>query len=519
MKLRDLHTAINGAGIKGSKGKRNDNSTPNQEIEVTSLHYNSHNVRPGGLFVAIQGFSTDGHHYIQDAVKKGAVAVVSQKPSTAPIPVFQVSDSRKALAVLADHFFGNPSSRLTIIGITGTNGKTTTAYLVENILLAAGFHVGVIGTVNYRYKGKAFENPVTTPESLDLQRILAEMISEGVTHVVLEVSSHAIDLSRIEGCRLDIGVFTNLTQDHLDYHGNMDRYWACKKRLFTEYLGIEKEALAVINTDNPQGLELVSDLTYPCITTGRSSGSTIRSESMIIDFDGIRGTIATPRGSVQFNSPLVGKHNLENILSAAGVGSALALPPEIIQAGIDRTRSVPGRLERVPGSPDRPVYVDYAHTPDALENVLKSLKRLAPERIICIFGCGGNRDMAKRPLMGQIAAASSDLAIVTSDNPRSEKPGDIIDQILPGIRRICQNEYTVKELNHGFTHKGYCREPDRKRAIQTGIRAAKPGDMVLIAGKGHETYQIIGDTSNPFDDRAVAQSVLSALQTEVDNQR
>lgn len=519
MKLRDLHTAINGAGIKGSKGKHNDNSTPNQEIEVTSLHYSSHNVRPGGLFVAIQGFSTDGHHYIQDAVKKGAVAVVSQKPSTAPIPVFQVSDSRKALAVLADHFFGNPSSRLTIIGITGTNGKTTTAYLVENILLAAGFHVGVIGTVNYRYKGKVFENPVTTPESLDLQRILAEMISEGVTHVVLEVSSHAIDLSRIEGCRLDIGVFTNLTQDHLDYHGNMDRYWACKKRLFTEYLGIEKEALAVINTDNPQGLELVSDLTYPCITTGRSSGSTIRSESMIIDFDGIRGTIATPRGSVQFNSPLVGKHNLENILSAAGVGSALALPPEIIQAGIDRTRSVPGRLERVPGSPDRPVYVDYAHTPDALENVLKSLKRLAPERIICIFGCGGNRDMAKRPLMGQIAAASSDLAIVTSDNPRSEKPGDIIDQILPGIRRICQNEYTVKELNHGFTHKGYCREPDRKRAIQTGIRAAKPGDMVLIAGKGHETYQIIGDTSNPFDDRAVAQSVLSALQTEVDNQR
>ena len=519
MKLRDLHTAINGAGIKGSKGKHNDNSTPNQEIEVTSLHYNSHNVRPGGLFVAIQGFSTDGHHYIQDAVKKGAVAVVSQKPSTAPIPVFQVSDSRKALAVLADHFFGNPSSRLTIIGITGTNGKTTTAYLVENILLAAGFHVGVIGTVNYRYKGKVFENPVTTPESLDLQRILAEMISEGVNHVVLEVSSHAIDLSRIEGCRLDIGVFTNLTQDHLDYHGNMDRYWACKKRLFTEYLGIEKEALAVINTDNPQGLELVSDLTYPCITTGRSSGSTIHSESMIIDFDGIRGTIATPRGSVQFNSPLVGKHNLENILSAAGVGSALALPPEIIQAGIDRTRSVPGRLERVPGSPDRPVYVDYAHTPDALENVLKSLKRLAPERIICIFGCGGNRDMAKRPLMGQIAAASSDLAIVTSDNPRSEKPGDIIDQILPGIRRICQNEYTVKELNHGFTHKGYCREPDRKRAIQTGIHAAKPGDMVLIAGKGHETYQIIGDTSNPFDDRAVAQSVLSALQTEVDNQR
>jgi UDP-N-acetylmuramoyl-L-alanyl-D-glutamate--2,6-diaminopimelate ligase len=518
LKLSDLHTAIHEAGIKGSEAERHDNGTPNQEIEVTSLHYDTRNVRPGGLFVAIEGFSSDGHRYIQDAVEKGAVAVVSQKPSPAPIPVFQVSDSRKALAVLADRFFGSPSRQLTIIGITGTNGKTTTAYLIENILLAAGFHVGVIGTVNCRYKGKMFKNPVTTPESLDLQRILAEMKSEGVTHVVLEVSSHAIDLSRIEGCRLDMGVFTNLTQDHLDYHGDMDHYWACKKRLFTEYLGHEKKAMAVINIDNLQGRELVSDLTYPCITTGRSTGSMVHSESMTSDFDGIRGIIASPQGSVRFDSPLVGKHNLENILSAAGVGSALGLPPEAIQTGINRTLSVPGRLERVPGSPGIPVFVDFAHTPDALENVLEALKRLTPERIICIFGCGGNRDRVKRPLMGQIAAASSHLTIVTSDNPRSEKPGDIIDQILPGIRRVCQNEYTVKQLNHGFNHKGYCREPDRKRAIQAGIRAAKPGDIVLIAGKGHETYQIIGDTSKPFDDRAVAQSVLSTLQTEVDNQ-
>ena len=519
MKLSDLHRAVHEAGIKVSEAESNDLQTPRQEIEVTSLHYNTRDVRPGGLFIAIEGFSTDGHRYIQDAVKMGAVAVVSQKPSAAPIPVFQVSDSRKALAVLADHFFGSPSRRLTIIGITGTNGKTTTAYLIENILLAAGFEVGVIGTVNYHYKGKLFENPVTTPESLDLQRILAEMLSEGITHVVLEVSSHAIDLSRIDGCRMDIGVFTNLTQDHLDYHGDMDRYWACKKRLFTKHLGVDKEALAVINTDNPQGLELVSDLACPCITTGRSPNSMVHPESMTIDFDGIRGSIATPQGSIHFASPLVGRHNLENILSAAGVGSALALPPDAIQTGIDRTLSVPGRLERVPGSPDRPVYVDYAHTPDALENVLMALKQLAPERIICIFGCGGNRDRTKRPLMGQIAATFANLTIVTSDNPRSEKPGDIIDQILAGIRYVCQNEYAVKELKHGFRLKGYCREPDRKRAIQTGIQAAEPGDMVLIAGKGHETYQIIGDTSKPFDDRAVARSVLSALQTEVDNQR
>ena len=225
---------------------------------------------PAVFSLPSKGFQPTATATFRMPCNRGAVAVVSQKPSAAPIPVFQVSDSRKALAVLADHFFGTPSRHLTIIGITGTNGKTTTAYLIENMLLAAGFQVGVIGTVNYRYKGKIFENPVTTPESLDLQRILAEMLSEGVTHVVLEVSSHAIDLSRIEGCRMDIGVFTNLTQDHLDYHGDMDQYWACKKRLFTEYLGIDKKALAVINTDNPQGLELVSDLTYPCITTGRS---------------------------------------------------------------------------------------------------------------------------------------------------------------------------------------------------------------------------------------------------------
>ncbi len=519
MKIDDLQAALHEAGVKSPETEDDDHDVRTQEIEVTSLHYDTRNVKPGGLFVAIEGFSTDGHRFIQDAVQRGAVAMVSQKPSTAPVPVFQVADSRKALALLSDRFFGYPSRHLIIIGITGTNGKTTTAYLIENILLAAGFHVGVIGTINYRYKGQSFNNPVTTPESLDLQRILAEMKAEGVTHVVLEVSSHAIDLSRIQGCRIDIGVFTNLTQDHLDYHADMDQYWACKKKLFTEYLGIDKKALAVINTDNPHGRALVSDLTYPCITTGLNANSLVHSESITIDMGGIRGIIATPQGPVAFDSPLVGKHNLENILSAAGVGSALALTSETIQTGIERTLSVPGRLERVPGSSGPAVFVDYAHTPDALENVLEALRQLAPERIICIFGCGGNRDKTKRPLMGEIAASFSHLTIVTSDNPRSEKPADIIDQILPGIRRVCPNEYTAKELRHGFNHKGYCKEPDRRQAIQTGIHAAKPGDMVLIAGKGHETYQIIGDTSNPFDDRAVAQHVLSNLQTEVNNQR
>ena len=502
-----------GLGAPGNIGDAH-----HREIEVTALHYDTRRVIPGGLFVAIEGFTTDGHKHIPEAIDHGAVAVVSQKPIDAAIPVIQVTDTRRALAVMADRFFESPSRQLTIVGITGTNGKTTTAYLVENMLLTAGYVTGVIGTVNYRYKGKISESTVTTPESLDLQRILAEMVSEGVTHLVLEISSHAIDLSRIEGCRIDIGVFTNLSQDHLDYHGDMDRYWACKKRLFTQHLGSEKDSMAVINSDNPAGRELVSEVTCPCITTGRRPGSMIRSESVRIDINGIRGHIATPKGPIELESPLVGDHNLENILSAVGVGSALAFDAPVIQNGINQLQTVPGRLERVPGSQNLPVYVDYAHTPDALENVLKALKRLAPARIISVFGCGGNRDKTKRPIMGHIAATWSDLAIITSDNPRSENPQDIIDQILSGVQGTSQNEYTAQDLLNGFEDRGYCREPDRRRAIQTAIRSAKPGDMVLIAGKGHETYQILGDATIPFDDRAVATAVLSTLYAEDDIQ-
>jgi len=484
------------------------------EIEVRSLHYDTRNVRPGGLFVAIEGFTTDGHQYVQDAIGKGAVAVIAQKPITASVPVIQVANTRQALAVVSDHFFGRPSRGLTLLGITGTNGKTTTAYLIENILLSAGLQVGVIGTVNYRYKGRCFKNPVTTPESLDLQRILSEMLSAHVTHVVLEVSSHAIDLSRINGCRFDIGVFTNLTQDHLDYHGDMKRYWACKKSFFTDHLAAEKDALAVVNTDNAKGRELCADIPYACVTTGLGSENTISVRSVTIGLTGIQGQLLTPQGSLEFTSHLVGDYNLENILSAVGVGSVLDLSAAAIKKGIQRTHSVPGRLERVPGSLNPPVYVDYAHTPDALENVLKALKRLAPNRIISIFGCGGNRDMAKRPLMGNIAARFSDLAIVTSDNPRFENPGDIIDQILVGVQKASPHEYTIQDLKHGFNGGGFCREPDRKRAIQAGILAARPGDIVLIAGKGHETYQIVGEKTIPFDDQVVARSVLSRLTKE-----
>jgi len=457
LRFQDLLEILyqNGMVTPDAAGNGADDFFP--EIEVRSLHYDTRNVRPGGLFVAIEGFTTDGHQYVQDAIGKGAVAVIAQKPITASVPVIQVANTRQALAVVSDHFFGRPSRGLTL---------------------------------------------------------LSEMLSAHVTHVVLEVSSHAIDLSRINGCRFDIGVFTNLTQDHLDYHGDMKRYWACKKSFFTDHLAAEKDALAVVNTDNAKGRELCADIPYACVTTGLGSENTISVRSVTIGLTGIQGQLLTPQGSLEFTSHLVGDYNLENILSAVGVGSVLDLSAAAIKKGIQRTHSVPGRLERVPGSLNPPVYVDYAHTPDALENVLKALKRLAPNRIISIFGCGGNRDMAKRPLMGNIAARFSDLAIVTSDNPRFENPGDIIDQILVGVQKASPHEYTIQDLKHGFNGGGFCREPDRKRAIQAGILAARPGDIVLIAGKGHETYQIVGEKTIPFDDQVVARSVLSRLTKE-----
>jgi len=510
LKLSELQIVLDQSGLTAPNARTVVDQYDLAAIDARSLHYDTRRFLPGGVFFAIAGMATDGHKYITDAIDRGAVAIIAQKPVKATLPVIQVTDSRKALAIAADHFYGNPSQHLTLVGITGTNGKTTCAYLVENMLTAGGYRVGVIGTVNYRYNRKIFASPVTTPESLDLQQTMAEMVAAGVTHLVLEVSSHAIDLSRIEACWIHIGVFTNLSQDHLDYHGTMQAYWACKKRLFSHYLKTDPAAIAVINMDNPEGRELASDLSYPVITTGRKPGSMIRSESMAIDFAGIHGRITTPQDAIEIESPLVGAHNLENILSAVGVGVALALPSAAIQKGINMTRSVPGRLERVSHNGDIPVYVDYAHTPDALENVLNALKKMTPARIITVFGCGGNRDKTKRPLMGNIAARYSDLAIVTSDNPRSEDPDDIIDQILAGEVLAGQRAYTLADLPDGLPDRGYYREPDRRRAIQVAIQTARPGDIVLIAGKGHETYQILGDQTIDFDDRIEAKAALAA---------
>lgn len=486
----------------------------NDTIEVNALFCRAQEVIPGGLFVAVKGYAADGHDYIPQAVARGAVAVVCERSVAADKAVMiPVQDTRRALAALAAEFYGHPSRHLTVVGITGTNGKTTTSYLIESILRAQGLSVGVIGTVNYRYDGRQMDNPVTTPESLDLQRILADMRSAGITHVVVEVSSHALDLQRIHGCEVDVAVFTNLSQDHLDFHHDMESYWASKKTLFFRYLPASSgktQVRAVINTEDDRGGQLAAGLDLPHLTTGLDHRNDVWADALHYDRNGIRGDLHTPQGRLSFHSALAGRHNLENILTAAGVGIALNLPLTTIGSGIHSLNSVPGRLERVPNHDGRRyVYVDYAHTPGALENVLQALRALTAERIVCVFGCGGDRDRAKRPLMGAIAARLADLVIITSDNPRTEAPERIVEQILEGIGSADLRRYGGRELPAGYAGKGFCVEPDRREAIALGIRASRPGDTVLIAGKGHEPYQIIGREKRPFDDRQVALEALA----------
>jgi len=497
------------------------------DSDIGSIHYRAQEVQPGGMFVAIIGQRADGHDFMHQALKRGAAAIITQKEPPQPFLneiraaslkmrpiIIRVPNTRQALADLAACFFGHPSQDMILVGITGTNGKTTVAYLIESILLQAGFKVGVIGTINYRYGNKTFANPMTTPESPDLQRILAEMRRAGVTHVVTEASSHAMDLYRIKNCWFDVAAFTNLSQDHLDFHGDMQSYWSSKKRLFTEYLsgGPKKDnASAVINCDDARGKELADSLQMPVVKTGSTHDCEIRSENIQSNLNGTNGKVAGPEGSFSIKTPLVGAHNVENILSAVGVATALEIASDTIKAGIEALSVIPGRLESIKNSTGRFVYVDYAHTPDALENVASALRKIAPARIICVFGCGGDRDKEKRPLMGEIVARLCDLAIVTSDNPRTENPTTIIDQILPGVRQINGLEYSTMDLMTGFKAKGYTVEPDRRRAIELAILMSRPGDAVLIAGKGHETYQILGTSVIAFDDREEAGKVLQTI--------
>lgn len=492
--------------------------------DIASIHYHTGDVRTGGLFVAMPGLKADGHDFIKQAVAGGAAAVVSQRPVDAPVPVIVVPDTRAALARLAARFYGDPADDLVLIGLTGTNGKTTTAYIIESILARAGLATGVIGTIEYCYAGRRYDNPMTTPESSDLQRILSEMRAAGVTHVVMEVSSHALDLKRVDGCRFAVAVFTNLTRDHLDYHHDMAHYWACKKRLFTEHLAIDEKPTAVINSNDSMAADLVATLEKinspaTILTAGDKPEAVIRPGAYTATGAGLEVTLTTPSGPIEIRSPMVGRHNLENIMSAVGVGLHLNLSPAIIKQGLEALAAVPGRLEPVANDRGLYIFVDYAHTPDALENVLQALVRLRRARIICVFGCGGDRDRTKRPLMGAIAGRLADLTIVTSDNPRTEDPDTIITEILAGDLQAGHTRLRAADLQRNPDQTGYLVEADRRTAIKLAVRLARPEDIVLIAGKGHETYQIRGTEKFDFDDRAEASAALSEADPDSPSKR
>jgi MurE/MurF fusion protein len=500
MKLSELTAAIKDLVI----------SVPAEDPAIDSIHYRAQDVQKGGIFVAIAGLSADGHDFIDVAIAKGAAAVVVGRQVSSGVPQVRVKDTRAALAQLSARFFGEPSKGICLIGVTGTNGKTTTTYLIESILKTAGYKTGVIGTINCRYDDIEIDSLVTTPESLDLQRILSEMVRAGVTHVIMEVSSHGVDLKRIEGCAFDVGVFTNLSQDHLDYHPNMEAYWECKKRFFTHHLAVSEKkakAIAVLNTDSDEGRLLAGCLEIPVLTVGSHDGDGVHPDQVRFDLNGITGWLQTKEKRISLKSSLVGRHNLENILCAVGVGTALGISLDLVGRGIDAAVRVPGRLESVTDPGGRYVFVDYAHTPDALEKALRTLKSLTDRRVICVFGAGGNRDRGKRPKMGEIAGKLADFTIITSDNPRMESPGDIVGEVAFGIEPI-NRQFKEKDLLGGYPGNGYCLEPDREKAIRLGLQIAQPGDAVLIAGKGHETYQVMGPVTIPFDDRkAVAKAV------------
>jgi UDP-N-acetylmuramoyl-L-alanyl-D-glutamate--2,6-diaminopimelate ligase len=474
-------------------------ATGDPEVDISGVAYHSQAVKPGDLFVAIRGVRSDGHAFLREAVARGAQAVVVEEglPGDVAIPVVVVPDARKALADISSSFFGNPSRQMTLVGITGTNGKTTTSYLVESILKATGRMVGVVGTVNYRMADTQLPAATTTPQSYDLQRLLRAMVDTGVTHAVIEVSSHALHQERVRGCGFDVGIFTNVSPEHLDYHADMEEYFRAKCHLFHEILPRSgKNSIAVLNIDDPRLRSLLDALpSQQLLTYGLKRGD-IRTLDREVSLYGLRATIETPAGVVTIHSPLIGEYNLYNIMAAAAACLALNVPLAAVQHGIEEVTHVPGRMERI-GSGTPVILVDYAHTPDALEKALTAVRALIQGRLLVVFGCGGDRDRTKRPRMGQLGTELADIAIITSDNPRSEDPLHIIEDILSGINGDASGHYHII--------------PDRREAIQRAVAMATHDDVVLIAGKGHEDYQIIGDRRDHFDDREEAHKALASI--------
>jgi len=480
-----------------------------ERVEVTGIAVDSRLVRPGDLFVALAGASSDGRRYARDAARRGAVAILADGEVDAlGLPVIRVADARALVGLLAARIEGDPSADLTVVGVTGTNGKTTTTYLLESIWRAGEVRTGVVGTIAYRFGDIVRPAPWTTPDAPVIQGLLAEMRAAGVTHVAMEVSSHALAQRRVDGLRFDAAVFTNLTRDHLDYHGSLAAYAAAKARLFTELLPAsgKPRAVAVVNVDDATGRELVRQLRTRIVTVGRHPKALVRLEAVESTLGGTTGVLRLGDERLEFRSPLVGVPHAENVAVACATAWALGVPPATIEAGIAAAQPPPGRVERIPG-PGFTVVVDYAHTPDALERLLATLRPLTPGRLITVFGCGGDRDRGKRPLMGEAAARASELVILTSDNPRTEDPLRILAEIEEGVRAG-----GLRPAADGAGgERGYCIEADRRAAIARAVRSARPGDVVVVAGKGHEDYQIVGSARRHLDDREEVRRALEEL--------
>jgi UDP-N-acetylmuramoyl-L-alanyl-D-glutamate--2,6-diaminopimelate ligase len=476
------------------------------DTEVTSVEYDSRRVEPGALFVAIRGFVADGHAFVGQAAARGAVAALVEEEVGAPgIAEVVVPDTRDALGRVSHEFYGRPSERLKVHAITGTNGKTTTSYLFDSILRETGAKTGVVGTLGYRLGDRLELGDRTSPESLDLARLMTAMVEVGVEAVTMEVSSHALALKRASGLKLDTATLTNLSRDHLDFHGSLEEYAAAKRKLF-DLLNDDAwkpGATAVLNADDDFGRDLIDELggsrRVATLTYGYDAGD-VHAVDVATTSRGTTARFVTPEGNLDVSLRLVSRFNVMNALAATALAVSQNVPLEAIGEGLARVDRVEGRLDLVDAGQDFTVVVDYAHTPDALEKVLEALADLGPARIITVFGCGGDRDRGKRPIMGEIALRGSDVVIVTSDNPRTEDPSAIIRDIL--VARGAVGEGTVLEAIE-----------DRRQAIGRAVGMAEPGDLVLIAGKGHETYQILGETTVHFDDREEAERAIRERAT------
>src|SRR5690348_10382730 len=465
-------------------------------IEIQQVTCDSRKVQKGALFFALHGAKADGNTFIEDALKRGAGAIASEDPApeklSARVAWVQVRDARKALATSAANFFEHPANALQLVAVTGTNGKTTTTSLVDAIVKASGAKTGLFGTIAYHTPVGDYPAPNTTPESVDLQGFFAEIRDAGGKYAVLEASSHSLSMDRLWGCHFQAAVFTNLTREHMDYHKTFEDYFAAKRRLF-EGTGAGAPEVAVLNTDDSYGKQLMG-LAKSTVTYGLESDADITTRKFQLSFKGLSFTAHTPKGKVQVASPLVGRINVYNLLAAIGAGQALGLSNEIIEKGIQNLESVSGRVQRIDLGQPFFVVVDYAHTDDALENLIRTARELNPKgRIITLFGCGGLKDRTKRPVMGEVTGRLSALTILSSDNPRDEDPLKIISDIIVGLQK---------------TAGKYLIEPDREKAIGVAMDEARAGDIVLLAGKGHENYQILADRTMEFDDRDMARRAL-----------